>query len=170
MSDIAKELSDWTKDSVKDATLAMYSALNTHYGILLNRQSAVIGWLIGLIGAFVGVLVTVETPGPSYQPLLAAVVSLTETDKNALISFVALLGAFILAVELLISYWIYQRYLMSAVISYFKQMESRLGTYLGLYPGTALFVWSDELRGQENTQLNTAEILPKPVKRLLEAL
>ena len=87
MRGIPKELPDGDKNSVKEATLAMYSALHSHYVVLLHRQSTVIGWLIGLIGAVVGVLTTVEMPGLC-QPLLVAVVS--GKDKNALFSFAVL--------------------------------------------------------------------------------
>jgi hypothetical protein len=166
MSDKEKELPDDVKDSVKEANFAMYSALNAHYLILLNRQSSIIGWLIGLIGAVVGVLFLTRTPGLS-ESLINALIS--GKDSNAFVSLTVLSGAFVLAVELLISYWIYQRYLMSAVIHLIRKLELHLGNYLGLPGGTTLFDW-DKLRENDNHQLKSANKFPMIVKWTLECL
>lgn len=149
------------KVHVKETTLAQFSALQAEIAQREGSQSTVLGWLIGLTGAVVGVLTTVEIPGLS-QPL--AVAAILGNDKNAIVSVAVLAGAFTLGVELLISYWIYQLFQIFRVSRYLIKMESRLRKYLDLPPGTVLFGWSDESRGLEDAQLKPKEKLSRPVK------
>lgn len=114
-----------------------------------------------MTGAVVGVLTTVEIPGQT-QPLVVA--ALLNPDRNVLISITVLAGAYVFAVELLVSYWIYQLFQMFRIARYLIKMESRLRTYLGIPQSIVLFGWSDESRGLADAELNATEKLAKPMK------
>jgi hypothetical protein len=159
--DVATRLTDEGKEYVKETTLAQYAALQGEIVQRLGSQSTVLGWLIGLTGAMIGVLTTVEIPGLT-QPLAVAAVS--GTDRNALIAVAVLAAAFTLGVELLISYWIYQLFQMFRISRYISKMETRLREYLDMPPEMVLFGWSDESRGLEDAKLSPKERLSTPVK------
>ncbi len=164
MSKVITPLPDSARGCVKETTLTTYSALQATVVQHLSAQGTVLGWLIGLTGAVVGVLTTVDIPGLS-QPL--AVAAISGTDKNALVAVAILAATFALGVELLISYWIYQLFQIFRISRYLIKMESRLRAYLDIPPDTVLFGWNDESRGLVDAYLNPDEKLTRPVKAAL---
>jgi hypothetical protein len=149
MNEEPKKLPWAAKDSVKEATIAKYSALYSNLLVNIKQQNSVLGWLVGLIGAVMGVLITVEVPD-CHRTIIFAIGS---GNKNAFFLLAVLSGAFFFAVELLIIYWIYQLYQISRVHCFINQMEERLIIYLGLPDCTVLF-----RRESESTLMEDARI------------
>jgi hypothetical protein len=121
------------KDFVKEVSLSTYSALNTRTDIYLNRQNSIIGWLIGLIGVVVAFLTTYKMPLLCDPPL------------------VIVLFAFIFAIELLISYWIYQLYQITLINDRIFQLEQCLLKYLHLPSDIFPLYWHDKEQKEKSS-------------------
>lgn len=108
-------------DIIWKAAKIQYQELYSNLLICLERQSNIIGWLIALIGAVVGALFTIDMP--DNQPLI---LSLTQKSDNAFFMLALLSFSFVIAIELLIIYWIYQRYQIHRIKELFKKMDNEL--------------------------------------------
>ena len=100
---------------------------------------------------------------PGLQDPLATA-ALFHPDKNVLTAVAAIAATYVLAVELLISYWIYQLFHIFRIGRYVMKMENRLRDYLGCPEHVVLFGWGTHSKGLEDARTEPEETLSLPVK------
>src|SRR5262245_42408635 len=100
---------------VKDTILAEFAAARAELNQRIQSQGNILGWTIGLMGSFIGALVSLKPKGDS--TLIFELLNSPSPNVEGLFSI--LCTGFVLGNELLITFWLYQLYLMTHLDSYF---------------------------------------------------
>ncbi len=149
---------------IKDAILTEYTSLTEAAIRRVSAQSSVIGWLIGLTGTLIGLLIAFSPPGMNYPILLSLIY---KPSVEALIILAFLCAGYVIAVELLISYWIYQLFHMFRVAHYIIHLEERYKEYLKINSKIKLLNWESYTKGFEDVRASFSNY-SLPVKLILE--
>ena len=126
-------------EAIKDIILAEYASLRNLSIQREGAQNTIIGWLMGLVGAFIGLNIANIPPSEMNNPLILSY--LFCPDKEIIALFVFICTGFTLGIELLLSYWIYNRYCMLLINSYILLIEARLRKSLNIGDELDILSW-----------------------------
>lgn len=149
---------------LKDALLAEYAAVRSEILLCIEAQKQVLGWMIPLVVAYVGSLVTLEDA--TGKKLLARMLAQEATEDTFLLVSV-LTGAFILGHELLFSYWIYMLHKIFRLGNYVRRLSHAYASSLSVDARNLVFGW--DLLSPGLHDIDWHRSLPKGVKTAVHA-
>ena len=138
---------------IKDAILHKYTTLMEDALRRTGTQSNVIGWLIGLTGTFIGLLIAFSPPGMNH-PLLFA---FSKPSPEALKNLAFLIVGYVVVAELLISYWVYQLFHMLTIVHDVDSLEGKYKKYLKIDREIDLWSWKTEFENVITSSCNNVE-------------
>ena len=118
-----------SNDYIKEAYLAEYNSLRNEALQRVGIQSTVLAWLLGLTGGFLGAALTLEVPDVGKSILIAAWFCPT---KSSLIVASILCSSYVLTVELLIAFWIYQWFHIFTISQYINNISEQYKNTFGI--------------------------------------
>lgn len=153
-------MEEWQKSGAKDALIAEYAALRAEIVQRIRSQNVVLGWVVALVGATIGVLLK-SYGGGADPPLLKL---LTNPDISS-IGFLAVLSAgFATGVEILMTYWVYQLFMAFRISNYLPRLQSRLEDLLDSPEALRLLSWDSDSRGLSDVMLKNGQQHPPLVR------
>jgi hypothetical protein len=127
---------------MKDALLAEYSALRSEIEARMSAQGTTLGWILALVGGFVGALLTLQSA--SSGSLLASLIHKPAAPDVAL--FAVLAAGYTIGVDLLITYWLFQSFMVFRISRYIVQLGEQLHDLLDPASPLRLFAWEQPSR------------------------
>ena len=156
-------MEDDAKAALKDGILAEYGAMRIEIRERIAGQGRVAAGSVALIGGFIGILATVKIEGGA--SLIAAV--LAADTGESLHVFGVLCAGFVLGMELLLSFWAYQLFLMFRICGYLKKLESQLKAQFQIPDSLLLLSWESYAASMADISVPNNQML---VRRSLQAV
>jgi uncharacterized membrane protein YdbT with pleckstrin-like domain len=149
-------------DYIKEAYIAEYNSLRNEALQRVGQQGTVLAWLLGLTGGFLGVALTLEVPDVGKSILIAAWFYPT---ISSLFAASILCLSYVITVELLIAFWIYQLFHMFRVSRYINRLSERYKSILDIESNIRIFGWdSEETRGFADANISNSDRFNKLIK------
>ena len=140
----------------KDAIIAEYSRLGMEIRERSNtQQKTVISWLLVLTGGLIGIFLQVDIPGMNMT--IVSAFSQNKITPDFMMFLSALMIGYVLAVELLIAYSLYQLYMAFRLSDYILRLDTRIKDILGFTKNYPLFGWDRESRGMADIDLDEVD-------------
>ena len=137
----------------KDAIIAEYSALRAEICERVNaQQKTVIAWLLVLTGGLIGILLKVNIP--RMDTTLVSAFSQNKITPNFMMFISALMIGYVLAVELLLAYSLYQLHMVFRLSDFILRLDTRIKDVLNFDKNYPLFAWDRESRGMADIDLS----------------
>lgn len=133
-----KTRSQGQRAELREAILAEYTTLRSEIQIRIGTQKQIINWLLTLTLTTIGAFLTLKVSGD--DTLLLKLIQQPLAVKAVVASGI-ICGVFTLGVEVLLSFWVYQLYMVHRMSDYIMCVGQVLGDMIGLSNRELIFGW-----------------------------